>query len=162
MITIRIKKSCWRYLWKTPYYQKIPHTYSEKHQIITCTPSLVSENNNENESEQHVSILDCETGRVRRGYAQPTYTDHQMQINLPQDLSRSNLSQQDNSRSNMPHTVGIWSYEIMKKNLTSIWQYFLYLCGRWMTVIITCWVIKLKGLYNTWGSVKGFTYAECQ
>ena len=27
---------------------------------------------NENESEQHVSILDCETGRVRRGYAQPS------------------------------------------------------------------------------------------
>ena len=26
----------------------------------------------QNPSEQHVSILDCETGRVRRGYAQPS------------------------------------------------------------------------------------------
>lgn len=57
---------------------------------------LISETNNENESEQHVSILDCETGRVRRGYAQPnSYTDqqHQMQQNqLSPDLvqTRSN------------------------------------------------------------------------
>ena len=46
-------------------------------------PGTISENLNnsiisENESEQHVSILDCETGRVRRGYAQPSnhFSEH--------------------------------------------------------------------------------------
>lgn len=51
------------------------------------------ETNNENESEQHVSILDCETGRVRRGYAQPnSYTDQMQQNQLSPDLvqTRSN------------------------------------------------------------------------
>ena len=61
---------------------------------------LISETNNENESEQHVSILDCETGRVRRGYAQPnSYTDQMQQNQLSPDLVQTR-SNQDQSRSN--------------------------------------------------------------
>ena len=62
---------------------------------------LISETNNENESEQHVSILDCETGRVRRGYAQPnSYTDQMQQQNqLSPDLVQTR-SNQDQTRSN--------------------------------------------------------------
>ena len=62
--------------------------------VKTIVSSLISETNNENESEQHVSILDCETGRVRRGYAQPnSYTDQMQQNQLSPDLVQTRSNQ---------------------------------------------------------------------
>ena len=77
-------------------------TISHPHEDLSLifVLSLISETNNENESEQHVSILDCETGRVRRGYAQPnSYTDQMQQNQLSPDLVQTR-SNQDQTRSN--------------------------------------------------------------